>query len=278
MNSRGNKSLYKPRQPDFEQKYCTQSYVVGEDDLLYGKILEIYQYKADKLEDTVTVLPDGCFEMVFYFFADHIESHLVIGQSEIEYVPIKECMSGFGIRFIPGWLGHVHNAPLTRTVDIRENLKYISCSEVFKDFDRFYREIVSTGSFERRIEACRSYFGTTERLEDSPSELARQACLYLMNRNGNSSVGELERYLGYSSRYIRKIFDEYVGFSPKTLNEIIRFQYSFYHYYTNPGRSLSDLACEFGYYDLSHMNRSYLKLAKQLPKHLYRKVFLERTV
>ncbi|MCM3701513.1 helix-turn-helix domain-containing protein [Paenibacillus macerans] len=274
-----NQRLYSPRQPHFEQKFYTHSYIVDEHDkLLYGKVLEIYQYKSDVLEDTIMVLPDGCFELMFSFYDDHIESHLVIGESEVVQMNVNECrrMFGFCVRLLPGWLGQIYTAPLkNKTDDIRYSVKYINSFEVMEGFDRFYRKIVSTNSFEDRIEVCRRYFGSMKESSDNQSELAKHGCLFLLKGEGNSSINELEKYLGYSSRYIRMIFDDYVGFSPKKFNEIIRFQSSFSHYYSNPSISLSELACNFGYYDLSHMNRSYLKLAKNLPKALFRKLSTE---
>jgi AraC-type DNA-binding domain-containing proteins len=273
MKLRDLNNIYTPHQPDYENKYRIQSYVVKDNDTLYGKISEIYQFKTDEIDDTITIFPDGCFELMFIFYNDHIESHLVSAQSTVLFIKVKEslCISAFSIRFVPGWIGNAKNPHFNKILNTRNSIKYFNSFVIFEDFNRFYREIISSNTFERRIEVCRHYF---EKMKpaDTQSDLARQGCLYLIQNNGNSTILELEKFLGYSLRYIRKIFSEYVGFSPKTLNEIIRFQYSFGHYYSNPRMSLSDLAYEFGYYDLSHMNRSYIKIANHLPKELYQKV------
>ncbi|WP_154659105.1 hypothetical protein [Paenibacillus massiliensis] len=120
--------------PHFEQKFYTHSYIVDEHDkLLYGKVLEIYQYKSEVLEVTIMVLPDGCFDLMFSFYDDHIESHLVIDESEFVQMNVNggQRMSEFCIRLLPGWLGQIYTAPLkNKPDDIRYSVKYINNFEV----------------------------------------------------------------------------------------------------------------------------------------------------
>jgi len=270
-------SPYKPSQPDLEQKYFVNSYKVEETDVLYGKVWEIYQYEFDRLpSNTITVLPDGLIELVFNFKDGQADSYLVLASTESSRIEVGYSESGFGIRFVPGWLGQVQNPPLSSSRKILNGLTYINSEEVISNFDVLFQKVISTHSFEQRAEYCKAFFGGIEQVENDQAELARQACLYLINHNGNKTISDLEKYMGYSSRYIRKLFGEFIGYSPKTMSEIIKFQHSFHHFSAEPHRSLSDLACEFGYYDISHMNRAYIKLAKQLPKSLYRNFYAEK--
>ncbi|MEW4430219.1 helix-turn-helix domain-containing protein [Paenibacillus pabuli] len=270
-------SPYKPSQPDLEQKYFVNSYKVEETNVLHGKVWEIYQYEFSTVtSNTITVLPDGLIELVFNFKQSQVNAYLMLASTESSSIEVDHSESGFGVRFVPGWLGQIQNPPLSSSRRTLNGLTYINSAEVISNFDFLFQQIISTDSFDRRVEYCKAFFGGIERVENYQSELARQACLYLINHNGKKTISDLERYMGYSSRYIRKLFSQFVGYSPKTMNEIIKFQDSFHHFSTEPNRSLSDLACEFGYYDISHMNRAYIKLAKQLPKSLYHNLYAER--
>ena len=149
----------------------------------------------------------------------------------------------------------------------------INCLATIPNFEKLYSAVVSTSSFERRVDACIDFFEKLYKPINLQEEIVRYSCTYLGEKFGKATLKDLEQHLGYSSRYIRKIFEEYIGYSPKTLNEIIKFQYSFNSLVQSPNRSLSDIACDAGYYDLSHMNKSYLKIVNELPKNLYKKVY-----
>ncbi|MGG4220582.1 AraC family transcriptional regulator [Paenibacillus jamilae] len=274
MNRLLLRSSYKPCQPDLEQKCFVNSYKVQENDVLHGKVWEIYQYEiGTSFPNAITILPDGLIELVFNFCEGQASSYLMLASTETNSLDVHRPETGFGIRFVPGWLGQIQYAPLSRSRNTQDSITYINSAEIITNFDLLFQQIISTDSFDQRVNYCKEFFGGVENVGDNQSELARQACLYLINHNGNKTIGDLENFMGYSSRYIRKLFDKYIGYSPKTMNEIIKFQHSFHHYSTNPTRSLSDLACEFGYYDISHMNRAYIKLAKQLPKSLYQNLY-----
>ncbi|WP_145036331.1 helix-turn-helix domain-containing protein [Paenibacillus sp. Y412MC10] len=269
------KSSYKPFQPDLEQKCIVNRFKVQKNDILYGKIWDMYEYEISSSRiDSITILPDGLIELLFNFSDSNVNSYFALASTETKSVNINRSGKGFGIKFVPGWLGQIQHAPLSRSRHTQDSITYIESAEIIADFDSLFQQIISTESFEERVHHCRNFFGGIDIIENHQSELARQACLYLINHNGIKTIGDLESYMGYGSRYIRKLFDDYIGYSPKKMNEIIKFQHSFYHYYIDPARSLSDLACEFGYYDLSHMNRAYTKFSQKLPKMLYKNLFV----
>ena len=101
-----------------------------------------------------------------------------------------------------------------------------------------------------------------------PQYLDRKEAHYLLNycadkiydRNGNIKVSDLSKETGFSERYIGKIFDQWVGISPKLYAEIMRFQFSLEQlerHEIKPHGILLDVALDSGFFDHAHMNRCY---------------------
>ncbi|WP_237421335.1 helix-turn-helix transcriptional regulator [Flavobacterium sp. HBTb2-11-1] len=73
--------------------------------------------------------------------------------------------------------------------------------------------------------------------------------------NGQISIYELAQKNCTTVRQLERNFKKYIGLSPKKYTNIIRFQNALNAIEkTNQDRSLSDIAFECGYYDLSHLS------------------------
>ena len=83
---------------------------------------------------------------------------------------------------------------------------------------------------------------------------------------GRLSIRELERKTGYTQRYLETLFKQYVGFSPKVLAGIFRFQ-KFYRKWAE-GQSfelLKDDLFEY-YYDQSYFTKEFKKMTGYPPR------------
>ena len=101
-----------------------------------------------------------------------------------------------------------------------------------------------------------------------PDRLVRAAAATL-GRPG-SRVGELSRDLGLSERQLLRRFDDSVGYGPKTLDRVLRFQR-----FRARVRSLAAgqdelarVALDLGYADQSHLNRECVRLSGLTPTRL----------
>jgi|SRR4029077_784181 len=83
---------------------------------------------------------------------------------------------------------------------------------------------------------------------------------------GRLSIKELERKTGYTQRYLQTLFKQYVGFSPKVLAGIFRFQ-KFYRKWAEgqPFELLKDDLFEY-YYDQSHFTKEFKKMTGYSPR------------
>ncbi len=94
--------------------------------------------------------------------------------------------------------------------------------------------------------------------------LARAAALE-MARPG-TRVAELGSALGVSERQLRRRFADAVGYGPKTLARVLRFQR--FLFLAGSGDDLARLAFSAGYADQAHLTRECRRLAGRTPSEL----------
>ncbi|GAA1659779.1 hypothetical protein GCM10009765_06440 [Fodinicola feengrottensis] len=93
------------------------------------------------------------------------------------------------------------------------------------------------------------------------------------------SSAEVADQVGLSERQLRRRFSEQVGFGPKTLQRVLRFQ-RFVRRLPElaAGGSLAAVAVEAGYADQSHLGRECLELSGSSPRSLVRRWAAQREV
>ena len=80
-----------------------------------------------------------------------------------------------------------------------------------------------------------------------------------------ASVEELAAHVGWSRRHLASRFAVEVGFTPKALCRIVRFEYACELLLHPKRRSLADVASVAGYYDQPHLTREWSELAGCTP-------------
>jgi AraC-like DNA-binding protein len=111
-----------------------------------------------------------------------------------------------------------------------------------------------TGLLERRLSA------------EPPDDLfVRQACQYITRSEGEYTVAELVKLIGFSERQLERKFKKQVGITPKILARIMRFQKFLALAQTTPDLTLSDAAHACGYYDQSHFIRDFTRFSGVSP-------------
>ena len=80
-----------------------------------------------------------------------------------------------------------------------------------------------------------------------------------MASRGGLSV-EHQTVAGISPRQLRRVFDHYVGISPKVFFRVVRFQYLLTEMMRTPRNMWGRLRFDFGYYDQSHFIKEFKAL------------------
>jgi len=130
---------------------------------------------------------------------------------------------------------------------------------------------------ESRLAACTSAAQAAELLEDivaarvsQPPDPAVEAVVAAL-RSPNARVAALADRIGVSERQLLRRCTAALGYGPKTLGRILRFQRFRALAAAREGAALVDLAADAGYADQAHLTRECVRLAGETPSaHLAR--------
>lgn len=259
---------YVPYQPGFEQKLHYRNFVVPAGHPLHGVVSDFYQFDSNSSEGEVCVIPDGCMDLLFrYDGSGGVTKTLAGYHLKKILVPINQVGSAFGVRFVPGGLANLIHVQSSELIGEQAPLTD------FLKKDSLLNQMDDSQDFNQRIAVISSYILSRIHKSYGSADVVRYCTDKIISRQGNVHIGDLSKETGYSIRYLRILYHQHVGISPKELCEIIQFQNSFLQFIhlqkQNKDFNLCDLAVEAGYYDQSHMNKCYYKMVGSLPQKFY---------
>jgi len=267
---------YIPYQPAFEQMLHYRNFTVPPGHPLYGIVSDFYQFDSVSADGGVCVIPDGCMDLLFRYGDGTVVKTLEGYHRRKVMVPVNQIGSAFGVRFVPGELANL--VPMQSSELIG---KHAPLTDFLKR-DPLLDRMDELQDFEQRVETISAYLIKLIQNSRDTADIVRYCTDKIIGSRGNVHIGELSEDTGYSVRYLRVLYHRYVGVSPKEFCEIIRFQHSFYEYSlqkrANKDFSLCDFAIQGGYYDQSHMNKSYRRIAGALPGKLFSEVSRQDSV
>jgi transcriptional regulator GlxA family with amidase domain len=123
--------------------------------------------------------------------------------------------------------------------------------------------IAAAETFEERVATIEAAFPTRP-LSDDTTIVAGMTKL-IADTGGRMSVRELVDGSGIGERRMERVFDKYVGVSPKVFSRIVRFRGVVRSIETADSFGLLDTALSFGYFDQSHMIHEFNEFAGTSP-------------
>jgi AraC-like DNA-binding protein len=193
------------------------------------------------------VLPDGCADVV-WTGAGLVVAGPATGAVAPDIAPGTRV---FGVRFLLGAAGPGLGLPAAELADLTVPLADV--------WDAAVAERVAAGGLPALLQAVRVRLRAAERVDP----LARAAALGLAAPGAR--VAALGDTLGISERQLRRRFADAVGYAPKTLARVLRFQ-RFLALAARGGRGdLAGLAFAAGYADQAHLTRECLRLSGRTP-------------
>jgi AraC-like DNA-binding protein len=108
-----------------------------------------------------------------------------------------------------------------------------------------------------------------QRLEHaSVHDVVARALREIERDHGCSSVGDVADRCEVSARHLNRLLRIWIGFGPKALASIVRFQATLKEIAHAPARSGAALAAETGYFDQAHLTTNLSRFAGATPRHL----------
>ena len=206
------------------------------------------------------ILPDGCIDLVW-----REGRLLIIGPDTGAWtsgVPPGETV--VGLRMRPGIGGSVLGLPASELRDAR--------AEAVDVWGRAGSDLAKRVGEESDPEGRRALLASalTKRLADV--ERTDSLVLAASRRLGfpGSRVTELADALGISDRQLRRRFHDAVGYGPKTLDRILRFQRFVARApaVISGDEDLARIAADLGYADQAHLSRDSVRLSGLTPREL----------
>jgi AraC-like DNA-binding protein len=203
------------------------------------------------------VLPDGCVDLVW-----NGERLLVAGpDTRPAPTPRRPGQAFAGLRFPPGLAGPALGLPASELRDLRVELADLWGGAAAPLADRL---AAADGAARLRLLEDAVLARLPRMRRPDPLVLAAARAL---GRPG-TRVGSLARVLGASDRQLRRRFAEDVGYGPKVLDRVLRFQRFLGRRAAADGDGLARLAAELGFADQAHLTRECRALAGLTPGQL----------
>lgn len=212
------------------------------------------------------VLPDGCIDIVW--IGDAAPS--IAGPATQPVVPTLPPRSTVvGIRFRPGMASSMLGLPASELLNAEVPLRDVWGREA----SRLSARAGEPRAVEARLAAVEA--ALMDRLAVAvPADQLVGAAVVWLARHPAARVRKLSRLVSLSERQLLRRFEAAVGYGPKTLQRVLRFQrWLRLARQTPPGASsLADLAAAAGYADQAHMTREVAGLAGVPPVSLLSEV------
>ncbi len=224
---------------------------------LYTAVADIFYIRSLwDVRKSIPVIPDGCMTLVFTGGSEHAEAYICGVIDEIKKIDIEPGDYCIFMRFMPGTGYSLVEQPVSRitnkALNVRENMA--GGEQIISILGRETQLVERIGLISKVIRI--NLYG------DSGKYLIKYCTRRILQTQGNIKVEELAEETGFTSRNISKMFEKFVGISPKLYSQIIRLQFSMAKIMENRNMLLMDVAIDCGFFDHAHMNRTYKKLIR----------------
>ena len=254
-------NLFIPIQPELEQNadYYLEK---KEIDIINQTTILYYQFRLNKdLNKSILIEPDGCIDIMFC--CSDISPRAIVYGSRLQKVPIifQAGYEYFGIRFIPNLDSRTFNYSMKEIAD-----RDILLDDLLPLDPNIIEILINEKDFYERIKLYKDLIGNKILTDCSSQRVISYAINNIYSSRGNININNLAADIGYSPRYLRKLFEERIGLSPKLFSQITRYQYSLSMLLNH--NSLWDVIKQSGYYDQAHIINEFKKFGGVTPNQL----------
>ena len=236
-------------------------------------ISSFYEFQVkDQTQSCFKAVPDGSTDLVFGIGEEDVK--ILIGGTVLKAKDwdFEDGRYYFGARFLPGRCILPDNLSIQDVVNADVEISQ-------NDYGAGLTEKIAEASdVNQRAQILMTYLSEKQKgsVRDSFYTLGEYMRQRIYATKGNITIGMLSRETGYSECYIRRIFKQIHGISPKEFERFIRFQVFLSEITAAPKAADSEeIALNCGYYDQSHMLKDLRAFAGTTPEK-YKKQICEK--
>lgn len=209
------------------------------------------------------IMTDGCVDLLLNCSSG--EPLILAGTAEKSgAVAITAGTEYFGIRFFPGCVHYFFQVSAKEIAN-----QEIPCQDIWGNrFRSIEDQLRAIDSVDQRITVTNTFLlDALKTGKKEPDQRLLNALDIIYRKKGRLSM-EKEAAMGISPRQLRRLFDRYIGTSPKKFSKIIRFQSVLRQMMLNPNRFSPGVYLDFGYYDQPHFIHEFKSLSGITPSAL----------
>jgi AraC-like DNA-binding protein len=184
----------------------------------------------------------------------HKFSRVLEGQSQV-----------FGIKFKPGGFRPFLKFPVSELAN-----RVVPVASVFGNDSHTMQQILlsskeSADEENKKVEAANAFFRALMPEPDKTAELAGQIVERILQDHEIKTVDDLVERAGIGKRSLQRMFNEYVGVSPKWVIRRYRMHELIERFYIGGEPDWSQLALELGYFDQAHLINDFRSITGYSP-------------
>lgn len=227
---------------------------------LNSYVENFWVFSTNKFTEKFKVCPDACTDLIFDLNLSKVFLSAAMNTYQSIEVPAKSNL--IGIRFKSENFGSILGIPL----DEFKNQK-VELSEILPRFDcRIVNELNNLESLDTKIQNLAIFVKLFGALSfERRDELIISVANRIRQLKGNFVVNDLVTYYHISLRQLQRRFKKYIGLTIKEFSNIVRLKNAEISIRINPEISLMEVAFNTGYYDHSHMNYEFNRIAGENP-------------
>ncbi len=261
---RANLNNYLTLQPGFDAnltfyRECKPSYKNVSKYVAY-----FYEFNTSESKNvSIPIIPDGCMDIVFIL--SNQEYHSYIAGTALTFSGLLAIKNRYviGIRLNPGAFKMFFDIEPIQILS--QQIPFRACSGDINE--QLYR----AKSFRERADILERYLIAHMKIREK-YEIIQYCIQRMVASKGLVNINTLSAEVNYSTRFINNLFRDYIGLSPKYLDEIIKLQATVF-LIANSNTSLCEIAFQSGFCDQSHMNRLIRKFLGEPSSTLLNKKF-----
>lgn len=262
MNAQHNNGGYFPHQPSFEhkQKNYRENRLSASPQLMG---VQYYTFCLDAVSNQpMMILPDGSIDIIICCDKDHPSANVCGSVTSGKQGEFRNgSCDVFAIRFFPGYGRRLLRYPAHEFTD-----REIPLSDVIGNSSILLEQIAAANNMPARIAIFESFYRQLAQAEDETPAWLNHVTKRIISSRGSQSMSELSHDTGYSSRYLAKVFHDYVGMSPKLFSRIVRFQHVLDALLHADYKGIMGEMIELGYYDQNHFIKEFKEFSSFTPK------------
>lgn len=208
------------------------------------------------------VVSDGCIDI--FFNLKNGNNSFVMGfcKSYKEFSLGSE-FNYAGIRFYPSIFPLLFGIPAKALSEKDQQLQ-----DLLPELSDFIRSSTKE-EFVRSIPKLDEFFCSICAVNKfSMDERFYQAYIEILRKKGNLKT-EIELNTGLSSRQLRRLFNYYIGTTPKSFSQVIRFQYILNAVYLNRKMKEDKIFFDVGFFDQAHFIKNFTKFYGVTPNRAF---------